>query len=252
MTDLILEDIQEEALRIVKEGDAQGILLRLLGGMAIRMHSPSATHRALARSYPDLDFATPVKRSQKVEALLVGMGYEPNKTFNLLNGDRRLLFYDGAHGRQIDVFVGHFEMCHRLPITERISLDPLTLPLAELLLTKLQIVQMNEKDIRDICALMIDHPFGDADTEMINLPRVDQMCDDDWGLWKTVTLSLEKVQDFLSTYPLEPDDKATLEQRLAQLRQSLDESPKPLKWKMRARIGDKMPYYDLPEEVRRG
>lgn len=249
---MILEDIQEEALRIAKEGDAQGILLRLLGGLAVRMHSPSATHRALSRSYPDLDFATPVRRSQMVESLLTGLGYEPNKTFNLLNGDRRLLFYDGGHGRQIDVFVGQFEMCHRLPITERLSLDPLTLPLAELLLTKLQIVQMNEKDIRDICALMIDHPLRDSDAETINLPRVVEICDEDWGLWKTVTLSLKKVQDFLDAYPLEPNDRETLEQRLGQLQRALDESPKPLKWKMRARIGDKVKWYDLPEEVRRG
>jgi hypothetical protein len=252
MTDQIREDIQEEALRIVHQADSQGILLRLLGGLAIRMHSPSAAHRSLARSYPDLDFATPVRRSQTVEALLTGLGYTPNKTFNLFNGDRRLLMYDEAHGRQIDVFVGRFEMCHRVPITERISLDPLTVPLAELLLTKLQIVQMNEKDIRDICALLIDHPLGDADSEMINLPRIDQICDEDWGLWKTVTLSLKKVREFLNTYPLEPDVKVTLENRLNQLSQSLDESPKPLKWKMRASIGEKVRWYDLPEEVKRG
>jgi hypothetical protein len=252
MADQILEDIQEEALRIMKQGEAQGVLLRLLGGLAIKMHSPSATHRALARSYPDMDFATPLRRAQSVEVLLTGLGYEPNKTFNLLNGASRLLFYDNVHGRQIDVFIGHFEMCHRLPITDRISLDPFTLPLAELLLTKLQIVQMNEKDIRDICALVIDHPLGDADAEMINLSRFEQICDEDWGLWKTVMLSLKKVQEYLNKYPLEPNDKGPLEERLAQLQRSLDESPKSLKWKMRARIGEKMQWYDLPEEVRRG
>jgi hypothetical protein len=252
MTDQIREDIQEEALRIMKEGDAQGILLRLLGGLAIRLHSPSASHRALSRSYPDLDFATPVRRSQAVETLITRLGYEPNKTFNLLNGDGRLLFYDQPHGRQIDVFVGRFEMCHRLPITERLRLDPMTLPLAELLLTKLQIVQMNEKDIRDICAVMLDHPLGDGDEEMINLPRVVQICAEDWGLWKTVTLSLKKVQDSLNTYSLEPEARANLEGRLGNLRQALDDAPKPLRWKMRARIGEKMPWYELPEEVRRG
>ncbi len=252
MSDQIREDIQEEALRIAQAGQAQGILLRLLGGLAVRLHSPSAQHRALARSYPDIDFATPVRQSQRVEKLFVGLGYEPNKSFNLFNGDSRLLFYDHANERQIDVFIGAFEMCHHLPITERLAVEPLTLPLAELLLTKLQIVEMNEKDIRDLCALLLDHPLGDNDAETINLARVVGLCSQDWGLWKTVILSIKKVQDFCDAYPLEPGDKATIVQRLDILRMALNESPKPLKWKMRAAIGEKVQWYELPEEVRRG
>jgi len=252
MPETILEDIQEEALRIVRAGDAQGILVRLLGGLAIRLHSPSATHRALARSYPDIDFATAAKRSQTVADLFVSLGYEANKTFNLLNGDSRLLFYDNAHGRQIDVFVGGFEMSHRLPITERLALEPLTLPLAELLLTKLQIVEMNEKDVRDSCALILDHPFADTDSETINLPRVAQICADDWGLWKTVSLNLDKVQNVIDRFLLEPTDKATIIYRLDILRHALQDAPKSLRWRMRARVGERVPWYELPEEVRRG
>jgi hypothetical protein len=252
MADQILDDIQEEALRIVKAAEAQGILLRLLGGMAVRLRSPSATHRGLARSYPDIDLATPARRSQSVALLFQQLGYTPNKTFNLLNGDSRLLFYDEAHGRQIDVFVGGFTMCHKLPITERISSEVLTLPLAELLLTKLQIVEMNEKDIRDICALLVDHPLGDADGEMINVSRIAQICSADWGLWKTVMLSLKKVEDFVDAFALEPDERKAVLEGLRTLRSSLDESPKPLKWKMRAAVGEKVIWYDLPEEVRRG
>src|SRR5262245_27125179 len=172
MTDQIQDDIEQEARRIIDAGQAQGLLLRLLGGLAIRMHSPSASHRALARSYPDIDFVAPARRSQAIETLLADLGYEPNKSFNLYNGASRLLFYDRAHSRQIDVFVGQFEMCHRLPIAERLDREPLTIPLAELLLTKLQIVHMNEKDVRDVCALLLDHPLGEDDHETINLPRV--------------------------------------------------------------------------------
>ena len=195
----IHDDIADEARRIVEAGQAQGITLRLLGGLAVRLRSPSATHRALARVYPDIDLATPARRSHMVETLLTDLGYEPDKSFNLLNGDSRLLFYDQGRSRQIDVFVGAFEMCHRLPVAERLDSDALTIPLAELLLTKLQIVHMNEKDVRDICALLLDHPCGEADQETINLPRITRICAEDWGLWKTVTLSLHKVQDFAGT-----------------------------------------------------
>ena len=252
MTNQIYDDIEAEARGIIEAGQAQGITLRLLGGLAIRLHSPSATHRALARGYPDIDFVIPPRRSHAAETLLENRGYEPNKTFNLLNGDSRLLFYDKAHNRQIDVFVGAFEMCHRLPIAERLGTEPLTIPLAELLLTKLQIVRMNEKDVRDICALLLDHPFGEGDGETINLPRIAQICAEDWGLWKTVSLSLHKVQDFCDAYDLEAPAKLTIIERLGVLNTALEQAPKSLKWKMRATIGERVQWYELPEEVQRG
>src|SRR5215216_4222397 len=129
MANQIHDDIADEARGIIATGQAQGILLRLLGGLAIRLRAPSATHRALARPYPDIDFVIPPRRSHAVETFLTSRGYEPNKTFNLLNGDSRLLFYDKDRNRQIDVFVGTFEMCHRLPVAERLGTEPLTIPL---------------------------------------------------------------------------------------------------------------------------
>jgi hypothetical protein len=252
MPSAIRDDVQEEALRIIDQGHAKGVTLRLLGGLAVHLRAPSASHRALARTYPDIDFATVNNRGQTVETLLAELGYEPNKTFNLLNGNARLLFYDTAHNRQIDVFVGTFEMCHRIPITSRLRLEPLTLPLAELLLTKLQIVQMNEKDLRDICALVLDHPLGEADGETINLPRIVQLCSEDWGLWKTVTLSTGKVREYVRAAELDAASKSTIVERLGALTGALHASPKTLKWKMRAAIGEKVQWYELPEEVRRG
>ena len=248
----MLDDIEAEARRIIEAGEAQGVVLRLLGGLAVRLHSPTAAHRALERSYPDIDLATPARRSQPVESLIAGLGYEPDKPFNLLNGASRLLFYDRSRGRQIDVFVRPFEMCHRLPITERLTLEPLTLPLAELLLTKLQIVKMNEKDVRDICALLIDQPLGQSDGEMINLARVAELCGEDWGLWKTVSLNLDKVREISVAYDLNPADRAALGDRIAGIQQALDQAPKSLKWKMRAALGERIPWYTLPEEVQRG
>jgi len=249
----ILSDAQEEAMRLIAEAAARGLTLRLLGGLAVRMHSPSATHRVLARQYPDLDFASADKRAYKIEALMAELGYEPNKTFNLLNGDHRLLFFDPAHERQVDIFVGKFHMCHTIPFSlQRFTLDLFTLPLAELLLTKMQIVQMNEKDVRDLCALLLDHPFGEDDTETINLPHLAKLCADDWGLWKTVSLSVQKVRDFSDAYELEGEKKLTLVERLNVLRAALHETPKSLRWKARDAIGERVQWYELPEEVKRG
>ena len=143
-------------------------------------------------------------------------------------------------------------MCHRLPITERLALETLTLPLAELLLTKLQIVKLNDKDVRDICALLIDHPLGENDSETINVSRVARLCAEDWGLWKTVSLSLDKVGTVSADYDLETADRATLAKRIASIHQALEQAPKSLKWKMRAALGERVPWYTLPEEVQRG
>ncbi len=246
-----LADLTAEARRIVDAATERNIILRLLGGMAVRIHSPSATHRALARSYPDLDLAYPGKHSSQVETLLTGLGYASNKAFNLLNGHHRLLFYDETYQRQVDIFVGNFQMCHRIPMTDRLVLEPLTLPLAELFLTKIQIVQLNEKDLRDLCALLLDHPWGDGDDEKINLPYVAGMCADDWGLWKTVELNTARIRNFCRASELESGQKALIEARLDQLSQALETVPKTLKWKIRSKVGERVQWYELPEEVER-
>jgi hypothetical protein len=248
----ILADGPAEAQRLVAEAQESGLIIRLLGGLAVRLHSASATHRSLARDYPDLDFATNEKRSDKLEKFFNDQGYDSNKTFNLLNGDRRLLFYDDANSRQIDVFVARFHMCHTIPITDRLALDPLTLPLAELLMTKMQIVEMNEKDLRDLCALLLDHPLGEGDYETINLPVVAKVCAEDWGLWKTISLSAKKLRDFCETNGLEEEQRSTIVQRLEKLRTAMDQAPKSLRWRARDKIGERVQWYELPEEVKRG
>ena len=234
--------LQEDAQRIVELAAERGMVLRLLGGLAVRIHSPSARHRSLERRYPDLDFVLADRRSDRVELLLSEMGYVPNQTFNLLNGDR-----------QIDVFVNRFHMCHTIPIiAERLEREPLTVPLAELFLMKMQIVQMNEKDVRDLCALILDHSFGEGDEETFDLAFIVDLCAHDWGLWKTVSVNAQKVRDFADAYELEGGQKLTIAQRLDVLNRALDEAPKNFKWRARDRIGERVQWYDLPEEVQRG
>jgi hypothetical protein len=247
----MLADIEQEAQRIVAAGESQGMRLRLLGGLAIRLHSPSATHRALERSYPDIDLATNA-RSQMVESLIAGLGYKPDQQFNLLNGSSRLLFYDESHGRQVDVFVSRFEMCHRLPITDRLALESLTLPLAELLLTKLQIVQLNEKDLRDVSALLLDHPVGNSDSETINSSYIAQLLANDWGLWRTITGNLANLRAFADSSDLDESQKITIRERVESLLAAIEAAPKSFKWKTRAAVGERKRWYELPEEVQRG
>jgi hypothetical protein len=221
-----------------------GLTLRLLGGVAVNVRS-SGLPPALTREYKDLDFATSKKSSGDLQKLLRDIGYEPHLGFNAMNGRERLLFYDNPNERQVDVFVSSFRMCHEIPLEKRLAVDADTVPLAELLLTKLQIVELNEKDVRDTVALLLQHDVTEDDTG-VNATQVAALCCEDWGLCRTITHNLETVRQHLDNYAV---DRAAISARLGRLLARIEEEPKSRGWKLRAKVGDRKRWYELPEEV---
>ncbi len=244
------EEILAAAGQILESANRRGIVLRLLGGAAVRLRCPSATLDPLAREIPDIDFISLAKHARDINRILVELGVEPQKMFNALHGDRRMLFKDEVLGRQIDVFLGTFEMCHRFDFRKRLLLDEKTLPLADLLVTKLQIVEINEKDYKDILCLLIDHPLSEEDEpESINAAYIASLCAEDWGIWRTLTRNLDWTRGFLKEMALDPSRKELVLGRIAALLRRIDQEPKSLRWKMRAKIGERMIWYDTPERV---
>jgi len=248
-----LPDIAAELQRIIEQAQQHGIRLRVIGGLAVRLHCPSASHRSLERTYPDIDLVTDKASAKKLAELLPSLGYTPNKSFNTLSGDRRQLYYDERHGRQIDVFIGDFEMCHKLPLSGRLEVEPFSVPLAELFLSKAQIVQLNRKDVLDLVALLLDHPVAAGDDETINRERIAELCARDWGLYTTVTNTLRVLSDLLGRgeVQLEEGQRQLVEQRIATLHAALEAAPKTSGWKLRARLGTRVRWYQEVEEVRR-
>jgi hypothetical protein len=244
-----LPQILDEARRLATAALERDVPVRLVGGLAVRIRVDDAFHPGLSREYKDIDFVTLKGRSKAIVRFMEEMGYESSQQFNAMNGHERLLFYDLANGRQLDVFVGIFRMCHEIPITDRITLDPMTLPLAELLLTKLQIVNLNEKDLRDIVAILHHHEIADRDGDTINGSRVAQLCGEDWGLWRTSKMNFQRVREGLAQYDIAQDERATVEQRLDGLWERIEAEPKSRGWRIRDRIGDRKRWYDEPEEV---
>jgi|SRR5579875_433627 len=241
--------IVQDALRILHEAESAGVPLRLLGGLAVLLHAPPEVDRRLLREPKDIDLMTKERQGKEVIALLSGLGYEANRQFNAINAGVRQLFYDTRNDRQIDVFVGSFTMCHKLPLAERIELDPLTVPLAELLLTKLQIVKLNEKDLRDIFALVSGHPVGDRDEETINASYIASLCAQDWGLWRTTKMNLQCARETLTEYVGDPDRRRMITDRLDALGSTIDKAPKSRRWRLRDRLGDRKRWYEDPDEV---
>src|SRR5919205_747862 len=186
----IRSDMAEEAVRVAEAADREGLALRLLGGVAIKLRAKDGLHPAFEREYADLDWITSRGASAKAQRFFESLGYTPHVRFNAIHGRERLLFFDEQHDRQVDVLIGVFRMSHEIRFGERLTLEPLTVPLAELLLTKLQVVQLNEKDVRDALALLHDHPVEDEDGDAVNGGRIAALCAADWGLWGTFTANL--------------------------------------------------------------
>jgi hypothetical protein len=245
-----MRDIVEETFRLVGAAAEQQVRLRLLGGLAIRLHSSErSVHPALDRDLKDIDFVTPRAEERRASSFLESMGYEPNRAFNTMNVGRRALFYDTGNERQLDLFIGSFEMCHMIPIADRLDLEPVTVPLAELLLTKLQIVELTEKDQRDILALLLEHDVGDGDDETINSDHTARLCAGDWGLWRTCKLNVERTREAIDAYGLAPAERKLVSFRLEALWARVEEEPKTRRWKLRDRIGDRARWYEEPGEV---
>jgi len=244
----ILPDLVEEGERLLALARDQGVTFVLLGGVAVRLHAPELP-ASLDREYKDLDFAVPKGGTGAAGKLLADAGYEPEVMFNAMNSKERLLFHDTTHGRQVDVFVGSFRMCHEIPLSNRLMPGSDTVPLAELLLTKLQIIELNEKDIRDTVLLLHGHEVAEHDDDAVNGARIGELCASDWGLWRTITANLENTAAHVPNYSLSEPEQARVTGRLRQLLDRIEAAPKSRAWKLRAKVGERKRWYDLPEEV---
>ena len=245
-------DVFEETNRLIQAALEQNIFLRLIGGLAVRFHVRDAK-KFFTRTYPDIDFVTSGDARHKLEPFFLGMDYTASRQFNLLNGAHRQIYLDDSTGRHIDVFLGNFEMCHKLPLEGRLHLDPLTIPLAELLLSKAQIVELNRKDALDIASLLLYNELGDDDEGRINLKQIVRLCSDDWGLYKTTSINLKRVEEIASEdgLPLTAEERQLIVGRVQQILQAFEVMPKSLAWQMRDRVGTRVRWYTEVEEVKR-
>lgn len=242
-----LPGVQEEARRILASAVQRGVALRLIGGVGVSLRCPSASKVPLCRTYVDIDLVAHERQSRAINEFFHEMGYRPRVRFNAMMGRKRLIFNDITYQRRVDVFLDVFEMCHRFDFADRIELEPLTLPLADLLATKLQIVQMDQKDLKDIAAIFLDHDVGSADGETINGAHLSRLCADDWGVYKTLTINIANLNNCLDVLGLSPAEVGTTRSRIATLAEMIENEPKTLLWKLRARVGEKKRWYELPE-----
>jgi hypothetical protein len=243
-------DAYTAAIQTVEAAQRDGVLLKLLGGQAIRYLTPDFPPRR--RGDQDIDFASVADASRPVTELLTGLGFEGDRRFNNLHGHRQL-YFRSAEGIPVDVIMNRLNMCHVLEFSGRIDRLPMTLDVSDLLLSKLQVVRQTEKDVHDIVYLLAAHQVRGGDQPgTIGLARFAEVLAGDWGWWRTTIGNLDRVVELVrgelarlvpAGAPHDP-----VEQAIA-LRRYADTMPKRLKWKLRARVGERAQWYELPEEV---
>ena len=238
--------------RLLDAAREHSILLRAIGGLAVRVQSGDL-QKFFSREYRDLDFVVADSDRKKIEPFFQEMGYESNRRFNLLNGSKRQIYQDPNSERHVDVFIGQFEMCHKLPMHDRLQLDPVTVPLADLFLSKAQIVHLNHKDALDIASILLYNETGKDDAGRINLDYIAKLCGQDWGLYKTTSINLKRVEEVVGEKELNltEAERGVIRKRISEIKKALEAIPKSLAWQMRDKVGTRVRWYEEVEEVDR-
>jgi hypothetical protein len=246
------EKFENELKNILKASDESGILLRVIGSLAFQMHCPQFGYlqAAMGRAYTDIDFGAYSKQTKQITEMMGRLGYVDNREVFIASEGERAIFDKPGTGLHVDVFYEKLDFCHAIYWKDRLEVDSPTIPLTELLLEKMQIVQINEKDVIDTIMLLLEHPLGDMDKETINIKRAAELCANDWGLWRTTTMNLGKVKQLAHGYSqLADEQKTKVEAQVDLALARLNNEPKSLAWRIRDRVGDRVKWYKDVDEV---
>jgi hypothetical protein len=229
-----------------------GLTLRLLGAVAFARRCPNHAYlrERLGRHFTDIDFAAYGRDAERIREMLKDAGYVDDPHVYVGSEGSRLVAEHPGIGMHIDVFLDKLEFCHTVPWKDRLEIDRETIPLAEMLLQKMQIVEINEKDLIDTITLLLEYPLGDSDEDTINIERVAQVCGKDWGWWRTLTMNLDKVRQMAEHYEeLTDEEKRRVAGQVAAALDRVDAEPKSMSWKLRAKVGDRKKWYRDVDEL---
>jgi len=254
-TELVDEDFVQEAVKITEQAQKANVPLRAMGACAIRIHCPNhlKLHRVtMQRRITDLDFMTLREYQTNVRDIVKQYGYSPDLA---MVGIGRDIYRNAEKSIVMDVFFDRLEMCHTIEFENRLEIDFPTLSLADLILQKLQVVKINEKDVKDVIVLLLEHEVGQGDKETIDTEHIAKLLAGDWGFYYTVTTNLSKARNMAANQygnMLLQEEVKTIDSRVDNMLSRFNEEPKSMKWKMRERVGTKRIWYREVEEVAMG
>jgi hypothetical protein len=254
------EVLQTEATAIVAAADAQGITMRVVGSAGVRLHcaAPGLLMDRLNRPAKDIDFIVPQRHRKGMRRLLEDRGYVIDRDLLIAMEGTRYSFEHREHGTEIDVFVERLNFCHTIELAGRLSVHPVTIPIEELLLQKVQIVEMTTTDLIDASVLLATHEVvasdadqavGDRDAapdEEVDAAHIAKLLGRDWGFHHTATRNLERVQRDVAgptAGAIGADGTAQVQRGVDRLLSTIGAEPKSLAWRMRDKIGERKQWW---------
>ncbi|MDE1855214.1 MAG: hypothetical protein KGH57_02760 [Candidatus Micrarchaeota archaeon] len=235
-------DLFEATEQVLREAGGRGITVKLIGGIAFRYVCPSSREGSLARNNNDMDLVVKRKDVGKLRKLMDSLGYEYPPRANVLHPDQ-ILYEDNRNRRQVDIFVDGFQMCHRFDFRKGLEEMGPTLPITELIMTKLQIAEITRKDMQDLGAAFYDFRLS-QDKGSIRYDQIAGITSRNWGIWKDFTDNLERLKTQIGE--IAPEKADAVIKRANALLGDIEKHPKSVSWRIRAQIGTRLPWHELP------
>ncbi len=247
----LFTELEQETKRLLESAKTSRVVLCAIDPLSIWQCCPQTRHLIVMPETRHLDFVCRAADGAAVSRFLERLGYQANQRFNEMYGTRRLNYVHSMRDISVDVYLDTFEMYHRLDLTATLAQQATMLPETPLALVRLQLVEMPESALSDLCALLLEHDLSvGPEKERIDASHVTRLCADDWGWYKTVTLNLDRLVTFAQA-KLSPTESTTVSERVRRLKQNIDGAPKTLRWQTRARIGNGVRWYETPLTISR-
>jgi len=238
----------DEALRLVADAERRGLQLRILGSIAYRLQCPKNLHlfEDMARVLTDVDFAALRSQNQEIREFFLGEGYKPDEGVYVASEGSRHIYLHPTTKLNVDVFADELYFCHRIPFEGRLDIDTPTISTTDLLLEKMQIVEINLKDFKDTLVLLLEHPLGSSadGNKHIDMRYICDIMSRDWGFYYTFTTNLARVTDYISEFgAITAAEGDTIRSKVKHILDAIEAAPKSLKWKVRAKVGTRTLWY---------
>ena len=273
-------DLQAEAVTIVTEAGQAGVTLRVVGSAGIRLHcgGPGPVMDLLNRPAKDIDFVVPEKHRKGMRRYLEARGYLIDRDLLIAMEGTRYSFRHAEHGTDIDVFVERLDFCHTIEVASRLHRHPVTLPVEELLLQKLQIVELTMTDMMDIAVVLATHHVsasqaaagqagashagasqagaaqagagqagsGGDEAETIDGGHIARIFARDWGFHHTATRNLARIRQVVGPdagIDISGPANARVQDGVTALLAVIEAEPKSRTWRIRDRIGERKQWW---------